>query len=163
MEFNFENESEPELPGFETNTGSEESSDPLFNQQSLEESLASLYKPPYPQQRPQESIMPEEPSKPEAPSFPENQSSLLSSYEEPAPIAPAPQAAAIDTKKSELFPLLLLALGANLLTLGLLLFFFSDNGTLTLEWNASKWFIYCLTSLPLVYFGLKTIRRSQSD
>ena len=163
MEFDFENEREQELPGFETNESSEESSDPLFNQQSLEESLASLYKPPYPQQRPQESIMAQEPSKPAAPSFPENQSSLLSSYEEPAPIAPAPQVEAIDTKKSELFPLLLLALGANLLTVGLLLFFFSDNGTLTLEWNASKWFVYCLASLPLVYFGLKAIRRPQSE
>ena len=73
MEFDFENENEPELPGFETNTKAEESNDPLFNHQSLEESLASLYKPPYPQQRPQESVMPQEPAKPEAPSFPENQ------------------------------------------------------------------------------------------
>ncbi len=62
--------------------------------------------------------------------------------------------------KSEpgVWPLLFLSLGMNLMTLGLLLFFFSDRGVLTLEWNSHFWFIYCILSTPLLAFGWKLLR-----
>jgi hypothetical protein len=58
-------------------------------------------------------------------------------------------------EKSSFWPLLLLSVGANLLVLGLLQFFFSDNGQLMLQWDSSYWFIYCLAALPLFYVGFK--------
>ena len=57
--------------------------------------------------------------------------------------------------KSGFWPLLLLSIGANLLVIGLLQLFFSDGGLLTLEWDSSYWFVYCLGALPLCYFGYK--------
>ena len=53
------------------------------------------------------------------------------------------------------WPLLCLLLGGNLLTLGILQFFFSDRGIVRLEMNGSYWFLMLLVSLPLFYFGLK--------
>ncbi len=59
--------------------------------------------------------------------------------------------------------ILMLALGSNLLTLGILQFFFSDHGVLRLEMNASYWFLMVIVSIPLVYFGLKNLSsRKQS-
>ena len=53
--------------------------------------------------------------------------------------------------------ILMLALGSNLLTLGILQFFFSDHGVLRLEMNASYWFLMVLVAAPLIYFGLKNL------
>ena len=53
-------------------------------------------------------------------------------------------------------PILSLILGGNLLTLGILQFFFSDHGIVRLEINGSYWFLMLLISLPLFYFGLKS-------
>lgn len=53
--------------------------------------------------------------------------------------------------------ILMLALGSNLLTLGILQFFFSDRGVLRLEMNASYWFLMVIVSIPLIYFGLKNL------
>lgn len=51
--------------------------------------------------------------------------------------------------------ILMLALGSNLLTLGILQFFFSDHGVLRLEMNASYWFLMVIVAIPLIYFGLR--------
>lgn len=56
---------------------------------------------------------------------------------------------------SDALSLLLLSLGAFLLTLGLLLFFFAEEGSVTLQWNTNYWFIYCFLSLPSLYFGFR--------
>ena len=60
-----------------------------------------------------------------------------------------------DEGKSSFWPILLLSIGANLLTIGLLQLFFSDNGFLRLEWDSSYWFVYCLAAVPLFFFGFK--------
>lgn len=60
-----------------------------------------------------------------------------------------------DEGRSSFWPILLLSVGANLLTVGLLQLFFSDNGFLRLEWDSSNWFVYCLAALPLFFFGFK--------
>jgi hypothetical protein len=54
------------------------------------------------------------------------------------------------------WPLLSLVVGGNLLTLGILQFFFSDHGIVRLEINGSYWFLMLLAALPLFYFGLKS-------
>lgn len=58
-------------------------------------------------------------------------------------------------EKTSFWPILFLAVGANLLVLGLLQLFFSDNGLLRLEWDSTYWFVYCLAALPLVFLGYK--------
>ena len=58
-----------------------------------------------------------------------------------------------------IWPLLFLSLGSILLTLGLLLFFFSDEGKVSLEWNAYYWFLYCLIATPLLMMGWKFLSR----
>jgi hypothetical protein len=63
------------------------------------------------------------------------------------------------TQGGTFWPVLLLTIASNILTLGLLQFFFSDNGVLTLEWSSKYWFLYCLASLPLFFFGFKKANR----
>lgn len=62
---------------------------------------------------------------------------------------------AVDEGRSSFWPILLLSIGSNLLTIGLLQLLFSDRGFLRLEWDSSYWFVYCLGALPLFYFGFK--------
>ncbi|HEY5234696.1 MAG TPA: hypothetical protein VIJ14_00850, partial [Rhabdochlamydiaceae bacterium] len=54
------------------------------------------------------------------------------------------------------WPILSLILAGNLLTLGILQFFFSDRGIVRLEINGSYWFLMLLASLPLFYFGFRS-------
>lgn len=63
----------------------------------------------------------------------------------------------VDGGKSSFWPIMLLSLGANLLTLGLLQLLFSDQGFLRLEWNSKYWFLYCLGALPLFFLGFKKV------
>ena len=74
-----------------------------------------------------------------------------------APTIPADTAIeqSSDEGRSSFWPILLLSIGGNLLTIGLLQLFFSDNGFLKLEWDSSYWFVYCLAAAPLFYFGFK--------
>lgn len=162
MEFDFESDGQETLPGFGLETKKEEaqiSDDPLFRHQSLEDSLASLYKPPYSKPRNEEPTLP--PPEQKSPVFPEEKSSLMSAYvaDETPQAAPVAEEE-VESKKGGIWPLLFLAIGSQLLTLGILLFFFSDSGTLTLQWNASRWFVYCLFSLPLIYIGYRQVVQS---
>ncbi len=65
--------------------------------------------------------------------------------------------AAHDTKG--FWPILMLTAGANLFTLGILQFFFSDEGLVKLEMSSGFWFLFVLLSLPLFYFGLRQADR----
>ncbi len=58
-------------------------------------------------------------------------------------------------EQSSFWPVLMLSIGANLLVIGLLQLFFSDEGFLRLEWSSHYWYIYCLAALPLFYLGMK--------
>jgi len=53
--------------------------------------------------------------------------------------------------------LLLLSIGGNLLTLGLLILFFSEAGRLTLEWKSGTWFLYCFLGAPFLFLGWKCL------
>lgn len=75
---------------------------------------------------------------------------------EPARSATAPQPIK-EQKVDALFPILAFCVGGVLLTLGLMQFFFSENGMLTLEWDVQYWYIYCLIAAPLIFFGFKKI------
>lgn len=111
---------------------------------SIQESLASLYKPPY-SVRNQEGIgVPDEPEDAAyAQDEPEEEPLHLQAHEE--------------EKGPTGWPLLLLTIGGQLFTLGLLLLFFQKNGKVTLEWNAHLWAIYLLSALPLLIFGYRSL------
>jgi hypothetical protein len=110
--------------------------------QTPQETLSTLYSPPYS-------------SKPTSDSF------ASRTAPKTTPIyAEKDGSALIDrTEASEaksFWPLLSLVIGGNLLTLGILQFFFSDHGMVRLEINGSYWFLMLLASLPLFYFGLRS-------
>lgn len=127
---------------------------PLFERQSLQESLTSLYTPPYSGKR---ALF--------APSDKEEQAMYKNvteeSFQDPLK-AISTAAAANENRKEEassLWPTVCMVAAANLLTLGLLQLFFSENGFLRLEWDSSYWFLYCLFSLPLFFLGIRKMRQ----
>jgi hypothetical protein len=113
----------------------ESSSGGTFKNQSIQESLTSLYSPPY------------------------KSGSPFDSEEKKA--APRAEEAVLNAKSEEFsetqgfWPILLLTLGANLFTLGVLQFFFAENGVVKLEISGGYWFLFLLLSVPLFYFGLR--------
>ncbi len=97
------------------------------------------------------------------------QQSLYPQHTPKAPPAPEeeeflPQQAALvvepeEEKKNIWGPIILLALGSQLLLLGLLLLLFSHKGALILKWDARLWYIYIGASLPLLIFGYKSVSK----
>ena len=61
------------------------------------------------------------------------------------------------TIKSVLTPLVLLLSGSVFFVFGLILYLFSTNGTLTLRWDASYWYLYIGLAMPLLIYGWKTL------
>lgn len=122
---------------------------PIFQNQSLEDSLASLYTPPYQGKRPQFTKPTEEP---------------MQIYKEVTekpqmdPILGTPPQEEEVPAKSSLWTTVLLFAGANFLFLGLMQLFFSKNGVLRLEWDAHYWFLYCLVAAPCLFFGYKKFK-----
>lgn len=113
---------------------------PLFQSQSLEDSLSALYKPPYSAKRTEMS----------------GEAKLENSlYKEPAKEAAATPK---EAGQSSLLPTLLLLTGSNLFLIGLMQLFFAKDGLLQLEWDGSYWFLYCLFALPILYFGYRKVQ-----
>lgn len=124
---------------------------PLFQHQTLEESLSSLYNPPYQGRRSQFAKQTvQEEAKESDPVY--NPRPFQEQME-----AEIPQE--VVTKNSSFWPSLLLTAGANFLLLGLMLVIFSKNGILRLEWDARYWFYYCLFGLPFLYFGYRSLSK----
>lgn len=115
---------------------------------SLQQSLSAPYTPPYQAKQPG-SVPPKE-------SFQDKKFVQPPSLLNPTSI-PVPPNEEVENQvaKNVFWPVLLLSIGANLLILGLLQLFFSDQGILRLEWESRYWFIYCLIALPFVFLGLK--------
>jgi len=117
-----------------------------FNK-TLQDGSASLYPPPYAKK-----------SAPTiTPSSPEPKNYLNEAVEKKAPL-PSENA-----QEEKIWPVFSFAIGSTLLTLGLILFFFSDDGKLHLEWDSSFWYIYCLIALPLVILGLRKLKKADSN
>ena len=131
--------------------------DPVFANHSVQESLASLYKPPYVSRDSRGLGVPDE-RRDTGYAEPERESHVYNREE----LAP-PQEEAPTQEGGGLWSILLLTVGANLLALGLILFFFSEGGTLTLKWNAHAWFLYCLVSVPLLMLGWRLLSPSTKE
>ncbi len=135
-----------------------------LHHQSLQDSLTSLYSPPYAGKNSgfmsnEKKEVPNS-SKPEPLSDPMAEKRFNnSSVAMGVPTIPvdASEDQQMESNKSSFWPILLLSIGGNLLTLGLLQLFFSDGGYLRLEWNSSYWFVYCLAAAPLFFFGFKKV------
>ena len=132
---------------------------PLFGSQTLQESLTSLYTPPYSTRN--AGLMKTEKenhSKFKAPLMKDHSSeNQFAGALGKMPFA-STQASMQEHKiedKNSFLPLLFVLLGANLLTVGLMQCFFSDDGFLRLEWNSKYWFMYCLIAVPFIYLGMK--------
>jgi hypothetical protein len=127
---------------------------------SSQESLSSLYPPPY--------------SNRNFPSMKTDPKDAQSKFKAPQaladnPFAKMPLAAAVVGTEKEVagkegfMPLIFVLLGSNLLTLGLMQAIFSEGGFLRLEWNSRYWFYYCLVSIPLLYLGMKKIKQMKEE
>lgn len=103
----------------------------LFNLQD------SLYSPPYRSAPEEKKVSPKAPEP--------KQEAMAAAIEKPQE--------AQDSKG--FWPILMLTLGANLFTLGVLQFFFSDEGYVKLEMSSAYWFLFVLLSAPLFYFGFR--------
>jgi len=107
---------------------------------SLQETLSSLYPPPY---QPRQTTY-------------DAHDEMEEEYEDERVEEPIEE----EEKRGVFGPTLLFSLGMNLFLLGLFLFFFSEKGAVTLKWDAHYWFIYFLSSIPLVYFGYKKLSKA---
>lgn len=59
--------------------------------------------------------------------------------------------------KGSILPFALLLAGSVFLVFGLILLIFSHEGTLTLHWNASYWFIYLVAAAILLFIGGRSL------
>lgn len=126
-------------------SGSHSSQGLLFEKQSLQDSLTSLYTPPYQGKKPQFSFVSTEAK--------EDPSPFVWKEEKEEKNLPLE-----NETKSGVWPILLLLSGVHFSLLGLAQLFFSKEGILQLEWNADYWFFYCLFGFPLLYIGYKKVK-----
>lgn len=112
-----------------------------FKQHTLQESLASLYTPPYAAKSSHLFNQEEE----------KGEERGRSTYQES--VAAFPEEETAEEVKNNFLPMFLLVIGTNLFTIGLLQLFFSTDGLLSLEWDSTYWFAYCMLAAPMVYFG----------
>lgn len=128
----------------------------------IDDSLASMYSPPYAPNKTQ----PEQPPATPQPSSYEYEEPHAQhryreeevSYKKQTEETKEEEKEAEVAEESHIGALLLLSIGAQLFTLSWLLFFFSDHGRLTLEWKSRYWVLYLIISLPLLYHGWKRIK-----
>ena len=134
----------------------------LFEHQSLQDSLASLYSPPYPAKRntiPEPTISKRKKMIPPIQKTGAEPEPFLSANDETNRVE---EELSDDDKidaKGSFWAILLMILGGNLLTLGLMQVFFSEGRSLRLEWNADYWYLYCLAAIPFVFVGLRLANR----
>lgn len=142
-----------------------------FTEQSLQESLASLYKPPYSVRNKQGFGIPDE--KEEivfAEAQPPKEDPLFQPYEyEEKNISDELEGSSTEERSDEesqkgtVLPLLLLLVGTHLFLLGMLILFFSSHGRVVLEWNSQYWFLYLLLGGPLLFFGVRLLKKKSVD
>ena len=72
------------------------------------------------------------------------------------PVEPEPS---MDEFKKVVIAVTLLLSGSVFFLFGLALVLFSTEGTFSLRWDGSFWFLYLVLSLPLLYFGWKSLMK----
>lgn len=142
-----------------------------LHHQSLQDSLTALYSPPYsgkstglmtPPLEKKEFLNSRKSEFPQEPMAEKRFTQPSATFGAPTIPMNSSEEQPVEEDRSSFWPILFLSIGANLLTLGLIQLFFSDNGFLRLEWNSSYWFVYCLAALPLFFFGFKKANAMKS-
>lgn len=129
---------------------------PLFDHQSIQDSLTSLYTPPYSNKSTPSMKQDKMRPKPITKENHDNQlSASLGKYNYSQSSLPVIDTEEKSEEKSSFSPLLFLLLGSNMLVIGLLQLFFSEGGILRLEWKSKYWFVYCLIAIPVLLMGYK--------
>jgi hypothetical protein len=152
----------------QTHTAPTPSSAKELHHQSLQDSLTSLYTPPYAgkgtgfMNAKTEVPNISKPAPLKVPMAEKRFSSPSAALGVPTIPTESHEDQHVDEGRSSFWPIMLLSIGANLLTVGLLQLFFSDGGFLRLEWNSSHWYLYCLAALPLFFFGFKKVNTMKS-
>ena len=129
---------------------------------SVEETLSSLYPPPYnPKSIQGADVMK---NLPEDPAINNNSRKFNFMDEEKINVAEnvekLPSNAIVDQSFWRFLPVLLFSLGANIILLGLYLLLFSTNGEIFVRWNAQLWYVYLIIGVPLIAFGYKMLSKS---
>lgn len=65
--------------------------------------------------------------------------------------------------KQDLFPILFLMAGSIFFIFGLVVYFFSEGGTLTLQWKEEYGLYFLLLSAPLLHFGWRYLQQINQD
>lgn len=78
---------------------------------------------------------------------------------EPPPKEEASASSLEEESSSPVMPLLLGSLGCQLFLFGFFLLFFSHDGELVFRWDATKWSLYVLLSLPALFFGYRAWKK----
>lgn len=68
-----------------------------------------------------------------------------------------------ETLLADAIPLALLLSGAVFCLFGLVLFLYSGQGRLVLEWNTSHWPVYLVPAVVMLYYGWKRLSETDSD
>lgn len=64
----------------------------------------------------------------------------------------------IQNLKVDIGPILMLMAGSIFFLFGIVLFLFSQDGILTLQWNGSNWIYFLGLSVPLIFLGWKLVK-----
>lgn len=120
-----------------------------YRNDALQESLASLYKPPYSSTRDTDSSGLSEVNRMSS----ENDLSAFLVEEKKDPTA----------RLGYGWSLIFLSTGTFLVTLSLLLLFLSTDGKLILEFNARGWFLYGASGAPLLFLGYRLLNRGKTE
>ena len=118
-----------------------------------QDTLGTQYAPPY---------QPKQPS----PGFGSDEKKIFTKVSEKAKEELAPSATFEKeggSAKKTFWPILLLSLAGNLFTLGVLQFFFAENGKIKLEINTGYWFLFLVIAAPLFYFGNQLLNQKEEE
>jgi hypothetical protein len=129
--------------------------DPEMKAPSLEETVSSLYPPPY---KPKSPFAAKEEIPEQAAAInPNNPLNSMESLSEAEPLKTA------GGSKKNILTTLLFSLGVNLFIFSLFLLFFSTNGELFLKWDTSLWYLYTLVGLSLAFGGWRLLNKSETE
>lgn len=85
------------------------------------------------------------------------------SVEAPEEVAAVTEEGAVlaesEESKNIFGPIILIALGSQLLLFGILMLLFSNKGMMILKWDARLWFIYVFASIPFLIFGYRSVSK----
>lgn len=65
--------------------------------------------------------------------------------------------------KEDVLPVLLLMSGSIFFLFGIVLFLFSNDGKLTLQWNGTLWPYYMAAAVPFIYLGWKYLLQMDQE